>query len=65
MELLGFVPGYLVFLLRKFMGMLRVPCEAEIMGLAKAKVPALAYPEILGETHSPTTPTQRTAIRET
>jgi ammonium transporter, Amt family len=58
MAVLGFVPGYVVSLLLKSMGLLRVPREAEIMGLDKAKVPAVAYPEILGETHGPTTPAQ-------
>ena len=58
MAVLGFVPGYVVSLILKTMGLLRVPREAEIMGLDKAKVPAVAYPEILGEAHGPTTPAQ-------
>ena len=43
--LLGFVPGYVVSLLLKKMGMLRVPHAAELAGLDPVKVPAQAYPE--------------------
>ena len=43
--LLGFVPGYLVSLLLKSMGMLRVPEGAERAGLDTVKVPAQGYPE--------------------
>jgi ammonia channel protein AmtB len=43
--LLGFVPGYVVSLLLKMMGMLRVSEDAEILGLDKTKVPMEAYPE--------------------
>jgi ammonia channel protein AmtB len=48
MAVLGFVPGYAVSLVLKKMGLLRAPREAELMGLDKAKVPAVAYPELLG-----------------
>lgn len=58
MALLGFVPGYLVSLIIKRLGLLRVPHDAELLGLDKVKVPAVAYPEILGETHGPVTPAQ-------
>ena len=59
MALLGFIPGYVVSYVLKVMGQLRVPREAEIMGLDKAKVPAVAYPEILGEpARGPVTPAQ-------
>ncbi|MCP4820527.1 MAG: ammonium transporter [Shimia sp.] len=43
--LLGIVPGYVVSLLLKKMGMLRVPEGAEIAGLDTVKVPAQGYPE--------------------
>jgi ammonia channel protein AmtB len=43
--LLGFVPGYVVSLILKSMGMLRVPHAAEVAGLDPVKVPAQAYPE--------------------
>ena len=58
MAVLGFVPGYLVSLLLKKMGLLRAPREAELMGLDKAKVPAIAYPELLGEVRAPTSPAE-------
>ncbi|NHB76229.1 ammonium transporter [Rhodobacter calidifons] len=59
MVLLGFVPGYAVSLLLKRFGLLRVPKEAELLGLDKVKVPAVAYPEILGEpARGPVTPAQ-------
>lgn len=45
MALLGFVPGYLVSLLLKLVGLLRVGRQAEIMGLDPVKVPNIAYPE--------------------
>lgn len=45
MFLTGFVPGYVVSLLLKSMGWLRIPETAEIMGMDKAKVPVPAYPE--------------------
>ncbi|MFZ9950525.1 MAG: ammonium transporter, partial [Gemmobacter sp.] len=50
---LGLVAGYVVSLIVKMLGLLRVPREAEVMGLDRAKVPAVAYPEILGGAHSP------------
>ena len=43
--LLGFVPGYVVSLILKGLGMLRTPEAAEIAGLDPVKVPAQAYPE--------------------
>ncbi|MEO0623872.1 MAG: ammonium transporter [Pseudomonadota bacterium] len=43
--LLGFVPGYVVSLILKMMGLLRVSPEAERVGLDITKVPAEAYPE--------------------
>ncbi len=58
MAVLGFVPGYLVSLALKYMGLLRAPREAELMGLDKAKVPAVAYPELLGEGRAPTSPAE-------
>jgi len=45
MMLLGFIPGYSASYLLKMAGMLRVPETAEINGLDKTKVPAIAYPE--------------------
>jgi len=45
MFLLGFVPGYVVSLILKSFGLLRVSEEAEIAGLDLTKVPAQAYPE--------------------
>ena len=43
--LCGFVPGYIVSLVLKGMGMLRVPEGAEVAGLDTVKVPAQGYPE--------------------
>ncbi|MEM6933465.1 MAG: ammonium transporter [Pseudomonadota bacterium] len=45
MFLLGFVPGYVVSLILKMTGLLRVGEAAEIQGLDMTKVPAQAYPE--------------------
>ncbi|MEM0921872.1 MAG: ammonium transporter [Pseudomonadota bacterium] len=45
MFLLGFVPGYLVSLVLKMVGLLRVGEAAEINGLDPTKVPLKAYPE--------------------
>lgn len=53
MGLLGFVPGYVVSLILKLTGQLRVPTEAEIAGLDSVKVPADAYPESLHPSVSP------------
>ena len=43
--LLGFVPGYVVSLILKMVGMLRIPEGAEIAGMDMVKVPAEGYPE--------------------
>lgn len=43
--LLGFVPGYVVSLVLKMAGLLRVSEEAELAGLDATKVPVAAYPE--------------------
>lgn len=56
MAVLGFVPGYVFSLLLKWAGLLRVPAEAEKIGLDRVKVPAVAYPEVLGEARGPSTP---------
>ncbi len=45
MALLGFVPGYVVSLILKMLGLLRVGEQAEINGLDVTKVPVSAYPE--------------------
>ena len=45
MALLGFVPGYLISLVMKKMGVLRVGEAAEIAGLDLTKVPSTAYPD--------------------
>lgn len=45
MALLGFVPGYVVSLILRILGILRVGRQAELAGLDPAKVPASAYPE--------------------
>jgi ammonia channel protein AmtB len=45
MGLLGFIPGYLVSLILKVTGLLRVGRQAEIKGLDPVKVPNIAYPE--------------------
>jgi Amt family ammonium transporter len=58
MAVLGFVPGYGVSLVLKKLGMLRVPKEAELLGLDKVKVPIQAYPEFLGATPAPATPAE-------
>jgi len=43
----GFVPGYVLSLILRIFGLLRVPREAEIAGLDLTKVPAVAYPETI------------------
>lgn len=58
MAALGFIPGYVSSLILKGLGLLRVPREAEILGLDKVKVPAVAYPEVLGPAAGPTTPAE-------
>jgi ammonia channel protein AmtB len=45
LALLGFIPGYLISLLLKKLGVLRVPAHAEERGLDLTEVPAKAYPE--------------------
>ena len=51
--LLGLVPGYLVSLILKSMGLLRVSEEAEIAGLDMTKVPVSAYPEGISQSAVP------------
>lgn len=41
----GFVPGYIISLMFRIVGLLRVPEAAEIQGLDITKVPAVAYLE--------------------
>ncbi len=53
MFLLGFVPGYVISLLLKGMGLLRVGEEAELAGLDMTKVPVSAYPEGIGNSPAP------------
>lgn len=53
MAALGLIPGYIISLVLKGLGMLRVPEAAEIIGLDETKVPASAYPEGLHATVSP------------
>jgi ammonia channel protein AmtB len=43
--LCGFVPGYVVSLILKKMGMLRIPKGAELAGMDIVKVPGNGYPE--------------------
>ena len=45
MAVLGFVPGFVVSLILNKLGLLRVPKQAELIGLDKVKVPVEAYPE--------------------
>lgn len=45
MAALGFVPGYVVSLLLRMFGVLRVGRTAELVGLDQTKVPSSAYPE--------------------
>jgi Amt family ammonium transporter len=49
MFLCGFVPGYVISLIMKMMGLLRVSEGAEMAGLDPTKVPAVAYPEGIPE----------------
>ncbi|MEO1494257.1 MAG: ammonium transporter [Pseudomonadota bacterium] len=53
MFLLGFVPGYVVSLILKILGLLRVGEAAEIAGLDPTKVPVQAYPEGIAASASP------------
>lgn len=50
---LGFVPGYVLSLIFRLMGILRVPHNAEIAGLDPSKVPVVAYPEGIPVSPSP------------
>jgi ammonia channel protein AmtB len=43
--ILGFAPGYVLSLILKVVGLLRVTDKAELAGLDKAEVPVSAYPE--------------------
>lgn len=45
LAVLGFVPGYLISLVLKKAKMLRIPREAELLGLDLSEVPATPYPE--------------------
>ncbi len=51
--LLGFVPGYVISLLLKMCGLLRVGEAAEVKGLDPTKVPISAYPEGIGASLKP------------
>lgn len=42
---LGFIPGYVLSLILRVIGQLRVPEHAEVAGLDATKVPSSAYPE--------------------
>jgi len=53
MALLGFVPGYVISLVLKGMGLLRVGEEAELAGLDMTKVPVAAYPEGIATSTAP------------
>lgn len=53
MFLLGFVPGYVISLVLKMMGILRVSEAAEIAGLDPTKVPSQAYPEGISPSAKP------------
>ena len=53
MFLLGFVPGYVVSLILKMVGLLRVGEAAEIAGLDPTKVPNMAYPEGIAASATP------------
>lgn len=58
MAALGFIPGYVSSLVLKQLGLLRVPKQAELLGLDKVKVPVVPYPEVLGPAAGPTTPAE-------
>ncbi|MEM8754606.1 MAG: ammonium transporter [Pseudomonadota bacterium] len=45
MGLLGFIPGYVVSLLLKSVGLLRIPEHVEILGMDHVEVPVESYPE--------------------
>lgn len=51
--LLGLVPGYIVSLILKMCGLLRVSEQAEINGLDPTKVPVQAYPEGISASATP------------
>lgn len=53
MALLGFIPGYVISLILKGVGLLRVSEDAEIAGLDMTKVPVSAYPEGIGSSPEP------------
>ncbi|MEM9139329.1 MAG: ammonium transporter, partial [Pseudomonadota bacterium] len=53
MFLLGFVPGYVISLILKMVGLLRVGEAAEIAGLDPTKVPLRAYPEGIAPSATP------------
>ena len=58
MAVLGFVPGYVTSLILKKLNLLRVPKEAEVIGLDKVKVPIEAYPEFFGGGMATKTPAE-------
>ena len=56
MASLGFIPGFVVSFILAKMKILRVPSNAEIVGLDAVEVPLPAYPEAvpaLSNNHSP------------
>ena len=53
MVLLGLVPGYVISLILKIAGLLRVGAAAEINGLDPTKVPIMAYPEGIAPSTTP------------
>ena len=52
MFLVGFIPGYVISLLLKSVGMLRIPDAVQVQGLDIVKVPAQAFPEGMSSSDS-------------
>lgn len=53
MAALGFFPGYIISLILRIFGILRVGRAAEELGLDATKVPSAAYPEGIPASHHP------------
>ena len=48
MLLCGFIPGFVISLALKSIGILRVPDKVQEIGLDLAEIPSKAYPEAVG-----------------
>lgn len=61
---LGFIPTYLVSLLLKKIGLLRIPAAVELQGLDLSEIPATPYPEGTPDTAMPINGVHAVAVME-